>query len=263
MDYRTTNKAAWEEAFQRRFENWGDNDHARLANEELPFLHEDLIKEFKDIGLEGKTLGQFCCNNGRELLSLMQLDPVCGVGFDFAANILAQAKANAQKANISNCDFVETDILEIGEDYHNKFDVIFFTIGAITWFEDLRVLFDIVSRCLKKDGVMLINDFHPFMNMLPLPDEEPFEPGRLDKITYPYFKKDPWLETSGMGYMAGQYESKLFTSFCHTVADILNATIGAGMAVKKFTESNYDVGLSQVYDDCGYPLAYTLIAHKL
>jgi hypothetical protein len=47
------------------------------------------------------------------------------------------------------------------------------------------------------------------------------------------------------------------------VADILNASIGAGMTIKKFNEYDYDVGLSEIYDDCRYPLSYTLIAEKM
>ncbi len=32
MDYIGSNKAAWEEAFERRFENWGDDDYIRLIS---------------------------------------------------------------------------------------------------------------------------------------------------------------------------------------------------------------------------------------
>lgn len=262
MDYITSNKAAWEEAFEHRFENWGDDVHKRLGKEELPFLENDVINELRGIELKGKAIAQFCCNNGRELLSLMKLQPSAGVGFDIAENILEQARTNAAKAGISNCEFVATNILEIDDSHYEQFDFIFFTIGAITWFEELPSLFGKVAKCLKTGGIMLINDFHPLMNMLATPDEESFDPNCINKIVYPYFRTDPWLESDGMGYMAGQYESKTFTCFSHTISEIINSTINAGMAVKKWNEYNYDVGLTDIYDGKEYPLSYILIAQK-
>lgn len=66
-----------------------------------------------------------------------------------------------------------------------------FTIGAITWFKDLKPLFQKVSNCLKQNGILLIHDFHPFMNMLPMPGESDFEKENLDKIFYSYFRNEP------------------------------------------------------------------------
>ena len=100
---------------------------------------------------------------------------------------------------------------------------------------------------------MLINDFHPFMNMLPLPHEDGFDGENLNKITYSYYRKEPWIENSGMGYMTLQYESKTFISFSHTLSDIVNSVIIAGMAIKKLDEYNYDVGMTNAYDNKDYP----------
>jgi ubiquinone/menaquinone biosynthesis C-methylase UbiE len=262
MDYIKDNKAAWEEAFEHRRENWGNDNYKRLMNEPLPFICEDVATELKEFDWKDKRIAQFCCNNGRELLSIMQLGPSSGIGFDIAENIIEQARTTAQKAGITNCDFVAANILEIGEEYFNQFDLIFFTIGAITWFQDLPTLFGIVSQCLKPNGAMLIHDFHPFMNMLPLPGEDGFHSDELNRIAYPYFRKEPWIENGGMEYMTPQYDSKTFTSFVHTLSDMLNSAISAGMTIRKLNEFSYDVGLTDVYDAQEYPLSFILIAHK-
>ncbi|RCX16612.1 methyltransferase family protein [Anaerobacterium chartisolvens] len=262
MDYINNNKSAWEEAFEHRQPSWGDDNYKILMNEKLPFLNADVVSEIEKIGLKGKTIGQFCCNNGRELLSMMQLNPSYGVGFDIAENIIEQAKETARKANITNCDFVTANIMDIDENYYNKFDFIFFTIGAITWFKDLSLLLVKASKCLKSNGLLLINDSHPFMNMLPLPHEDGFDGENLNQITYSYYRKEPWVENSGMGYMTPQYESKTFTSFSHTLSDIVNSVITAGIAIKKLNEYDYDVGLTNVYDKKGYPLSFILLAQK-
>ena len=262
MDYMNKNKMAWEEAFDHRHPNWGDDNYKRLRNEQLPFFCPDVINELKAVNFEDKTVAQFCCNNGRELLSLMQLGAKNGIGFDIADNIIEQARETTEKAGIDNCEFVSTNILEIDSRYHNCFDFAFFTIGAITWFEDLKPLFKTVADCLKPNGIMLIHDFHPFMNMLAMPGEPGFDAKSLDKIIYSYFRTEPWIENEGMGYMSEQYASKTFTSFSHTVSDIINALSFSKMNVTSFNEYNYDVGLTDVYDGKGYPLSFILIAEK-
>ena len=263
MDYIKNNKAAWEEAFEHRHANWGDENYKRLLNEELPFWNADAITELKEIDFNGKSIAQFCCNNGRELLSLMQLGAKNGVGFDIAENIIAQARETAEKAGIENCKFVTCNILEIDKKYENSFDFICFTIGAITWFEDLGVLFQKVSNCLKAGGVLLINDFHPVIGMLPIPGEDDFDENQLNRVTYSYFRKEPWLENDGMGYMSEQYESKTFTSFSHTMSYIINSISCSRMRVTKLNEHDYDIGITDVYDGKGFPLSYILTAEKM
>ena len=64
------NKAAWEEAFDNRDASWGADITERIQNEEYPFFNEETKEILKKIQTEGAVIGQFCCNNGRELLSL-------------------------------------------------------------------------------------------------------------------------------------------------------------------------------------------------
>lgn len=244
MDYIKNNKLAWEEAFENRRPEWGDNNHKTLMTKTLPFLNSDTIAELKKINLQGKTIAQFCCNNGRELLSVMQLKPAYAVGFDIAENFIGQAQETTRKIGVGNCEFVACNILEIDDSYDNSFDFIFFTIGAITWFEDLELLFKKVTQCLKQGGILLINDFHPFINMLPIPGEESFDDEHLNQVAYSYFREEPWLENSGVSYITPEYESRTFTSFSHTMSDIINSVISSGMSILKLNEYNYDVGMT-------------------
>jgi len=262
MNYITDNKAAWEEAFDHRHQNWGDENYKRLKSEKLPFFNAGLREELLKTDFTNKSVAQFCCNNGREILSLMQLGAKNGVGFDIAENIIAQAKDTAKMADIINCEFEACNILDIPAKYHNSFDFIFFTIGAITWFEDLTLLFAKVSKCLKNNGLLLINDFHPFENMLPLPEDDCFDGNDLNRFAYSYFRKEPWIENNGMGYISVSYSSKTFTSFSHTMSGIINALSANGMKTIKLKEYDYDIGLTDVYDGKGFPLSFTLLAEK-
>ena len=262
MDYIKSNKEAWEEAFDHRQEGWGEEHHIRLKNENLPFFCADAAAKLREIDFNGKRIAQFCCNNGRELLSLMQLGAKDGVGFDIAENIIKQAEDTAKKAGIQNCRFLSCNILDIDETYNGQFDFILFTIGAITWFKDLKPLFQKAADCLKPGGILFIHDFHPMMNMLPMPGEPEFDENQSDRIAYSYFRKEPWIENEGMGYMSVSYPSKTFTSFSHTMSGIINSVCDSQMRIVSLDEFDYDIGLSEVYDGKGFPLSYLLVAEK-
>ena len=52
-----------------------------------------------------KTIGQFCCNNGRELLSLVKCGRAKkGIGFDIAENQVAFANEKAKELNLPSID---------------------------------------------------------------------------------------------------------------------------------------------------------------
>jgi len=265
MNYIETNKAAWEEAFDNRKPNWGDENHLRLKKGNFDFFCGDMKKELLSMDFRGKTAAQFCCNNGRELLSLI-LDSGAdyGVGFDIAENIIGQARQTAEKAAIKNCEFVNCNILEISENYYGKFDFIFFTIGAICWFKDLTELFEIAGKCLKRNGTLLINDGHPLSSMLAYPGEKEFDPNVVISLVHSYFRKEPWIGNDGMDYMSVNYESKTFTDFSHTMSDIINALSVNGMKTVKLNEYDYEIGNvgSDIFDGKGFPLSYILIAEK-
>ena len=259
------NKAAWEEAFDNRMPNWGDDVYLRIKSDKYALFDSDFKKEIEKIDFRGKTVAQFCCNNGRELLSLIHdSDAEYGIGFDIAENILDQAKQTAIKADIKNCEFVNCNILEIPESYYTRFDFILITIGALCWFQDLNRFFEKAGKCLKSNGTMLINDGHPVSFMLPHPGEEGFDSNDFARLTNSYFMTEPWIGNSGMYYISGEYESKTFTDYSHTLSDIINALSKNGMKVIKFNEYDYEIGTfgTDVYDEKGIPMSYILIAEK-
>src|SRR5512138_3022199 len=208
------NKEAWEEAFEHRSPDWGSDMVPRLQSEQYPFLSDEVVGELQQINWSGKTVGQFCCNNGRELLSIMKQGAREGIGFDLAENQVAFANRVAGALPVK-CRFVATDILEIDETYDDKFDFLLITIGALCWFKDLSLFFEKVARCVKQDGIVLINEEHPLTNMLALPGEANYDEDRPGNIVNSYFQ-NTWIENDGMLYMTQKsYTSKTFTSYTH------------------------------------------------
>ncbi len=263
MDYINSNKEAWEEAFEHRREGWGEDIIERLKNEEIPFIERVLAEELNNYDFSNKTIAQFCCNNGRELLSIMKFGASRGFGFDIAENMVSFANNTAKEIG-ANCTFIATDILKIDEQFHNQFDYIFITIGALTWFKDLSEFFQKVSLCLKQGGHLMINEMHPVTNMLGMYGEENYNENIPERLVNSYFQQEPWVENSGMGYMTGEpYESKTFYSYSHTFSHIFNAIRLNGMYIKKLSEFDYDISGSFVQlNNKGIPLSYILIAEK-
>ncbi len=261
MDYIAGNKAAWEEAFAHRYEGWCGDMAVRLRAETLPYVNPMLRDALLRLDLRGNTVAQFCCNNGREILSVMGLGAKRGMGFDIAENMVQCARETAAAAGIP-CEFQACDVLTVGETYAGAFDFLFFTIGAITWFQDLRALFSVAARCLKPGGTFLINDFHPLVNMLPLPGEEAFDAQLPNRLAYSYFRTEPWLEQNSGAYMTQHRNQNTFTSFSHTMAEIVSAAIESGLAITSLREFDRDIGMTDAYEGLGFPLSYLLTAEK-
>ncbi|MFV0393690.1 MAG: class I SAM-dependent methyltransferase [Coprobacillaceae bacterium] len=262
MNYIKDNKQAWEEAFNHRKDGWGEDVTKNILINPSYYIQAEIKEKLDTLELKNKKVAQFCCNNGRELLSIVKTYGTEGIGFDIAENLIEQAQNHAKELAV-DCKFVTSDILEIPDKYTNQFDVVIFTIGAITWFENLDELFKIVSRCLKDDGILIIHDFHPYMNMLPLPGDKEYNTKEVIVLKDKYFSKEPWIENNGMGYISGDYESKTFISFSHSVSAILNSALINHIQITSFNEYDYDVGLTDVYDKMGLPLAFLFIEKKL
>ncbi len=111
-------------------------------------------------------------------------------------------------------------------------------------------------------GTIIIHDFHPFMNMLPLPGDKEFDSENLNRVMFNYFRSDPWIKESGIGHMTSEYNSKTFTSFLHTISSIINSLINNYLEIQKIDEFNQDVGLTDVYNSRGYTLAFLVVAKK-
>jgi SAM-dependent methyltransferase len=264
MNYHTQNKQAWEEAYDKRKAGWGEDIVDRIREGQSLFLGAPLLDELLRQDPRGKSVGQFCCNNGRELLSVLALGAARGTGFDIAENMVAAGNACARELGM-DCRFISTDILEIDGSYAEAFDILIVTIGALTWFEDLNGIFRQAARCLKPGGVLIIHEMHPITGMLPMEGDDGYDPALPNLLAHSYFKKDPWVEGGGMGYMSdGAKEfTETFYSYSHPMSDIVNAVLGQGLRLEKLDEHEEDISeMFPVLEGKGIPLSFLLVARK-
>ena len=257
------NKEAWEEAFDNRDASWGADITERVRNEDWPFFNEDMKNVLKRIRTEGASVGQFCCNNGRELLSLVKSGRAReGVGFDIAENQVAFAREKAEELGLP-CTFEAVNVYEIDDRFRERFDVVLITIGALCWFRDLDRFFAVVAKCMKPGAVIVINEQHPCTNMLAGEGEDAYDPEHRLECRYSYFGHE-WTGNDGMYYMTQKrYRSKTFTDFSHPMAEIVSGMCGNGIAVTGLREFDYDIsGGFGPADRSGFPLSMILLGRK-
>ena len=257
------NKAAWEEAFENRHDSWGADIPERIRKEDYPFFNEETKDILKKIRTEGAVIGQFCCNNGRELLSLVKSGKAKkGVGFDIAENQVAFANGKAKELELP-CVFEAVNVYDIDDRYREQFDVVLITIGALCWFEDLNRFFAVVAKCMKPGAVLVINEQHPCTNMLATDGEEVFDPAHRLECHYSYFEHE-WTGNEGMYYMTQKsYRSKTFTDFTHPMSEIISGICSNGIVVTGLQEFDHDLsGGFTSLDHQGYPLSMIILGQK-
>ncbi len=260
MDYVRANKAAWEEAFEKHQAAYRADPVERLRRDHL-FLEPELVAALREISVARKTVAQFCCNNGRELLSVVKMGAEHGTGFDIAENFAEEGRRIAQETGLA-ADFITTDICAIDETHADRFDVLLITCGALTWFADLDLFFEKVALVLRDGADLVIHEKHPFTDMVAMPREEMFDADFPERVVYSYFKEEPWVESSGADYIGGTtYESKPFTSFSHTYGSIINAMVRNGLMVESLQEFDRDICAGWEHlNGKGIPLSYLMVA---
>ena len=263
-DYIKENKQAWEEAFNHSSEEYTNRTVSLLKNRP-----KDLFTKYVDMLLErhvqkNDRLVQFCCNNGRETLASLSYGFRDVVGFDIASNMVDYASNLANELSL-DAMFVQTNILEIDDSYHQTFDVGLLTIGALPWFKDLQELFAVIAKTLKVGAYIIIEDMHPITNMLAAKDEDNYQSMYPTLLVNDYFRKTPWVEVEGMGYMTkNSYHSKKFTSFSHPFTDIINGLIVNGFEIRSIEENNIDQSnMFGEINNKNIPLTFVIEAKKI
>lgn len=237
-DYTGANRRAWNEAAARHaahnnavlFEAFNNPGHITFEG--------DILHTLLQVGVEGKTIIQLCCNNGCETLSLRNMGAARCVGVDAADEFLAHGEKMIEIAGAEGeVELINCDVYHLPEDLNGSFDMVLVTIGVLGWMPDIEAFFEVVQRLLKPGGTLVMEEMHPILLMY-----EPDTAGGASSIQYSYFDKQVWEETTGLDYYGGEeYDSAPNYSFMHRLDEILMAGIGNGLSLRNFKELDYDI----------------------
>lgn len=254
------NRGAWDEAAAHHREH---DQYAALlkgfAEPGFSVLDDVMTVRLQAIGIAGKDVAQFCCNNARELLSIKNLGAGRVTGFDFAEEFLAQGRELAAAGGIE-AELVQTDINKIPAGYDGCFDLVVVTIGVLGWMPDLAEFFAVAKRALKPGGRLFLYEDHPILNMYD--DREDRVPPQPDES---YFRSEPYRHDAGLDYWAKEdYEATPCYWTFHKMSDVIMGLIGAGFALEDFEEFPHNIGTREQFENLPQqlPLSYVLVGRR-
>ena len=240
--YTEANRVAWNEATPYHMKAKKDEWYGAFARPGYSCLDEVVTGVLNDMDISGKDIAQLGCNNGRELISLKNMGGRECVGFDICDAAVEEARQLAAHAN-AECEFVRTDIYDIPDKFNDSFDLIYMSIGFLTWLPDLARFMERAARLLRKEGIMLIYDAHPFLHM--------FDCDKKDdplKVRESYFKDEPWEDFGSLDYYGlTPYDGTVKYNFAHKLSDIINGFLRNRLRIFRFEEYEHDISVCYQY----------------
>ena len=215
MDYLSVNQAGWNDRAVTHFSSDFYDVTGFLAG--ATSLQEI---ELASLAVEGKSLLHLQCHFGLDTLSWARLGAKV-TGVDLSSVAIEQANILAAQTQLQ-AEFVCSDVYQVSEQVSGQFDIVFTSYGAIVWLPDLDKWAQTVTSKLVAGGQFYMVEFHPAHTLFegysyfhhPEPDVE-------DEVTY--------TENAGD-------KTNTFACWSHSLADVINALIKAGLEINQFNE---------------------------
>lgn len=246
-DLHEANRRSWNEATRAHESHkagqgaWLRGGGSTLFPEELELLGD----------LAGKSLVHLSCNSGADTLSLAARGARV-TGVDISDEAVTHARQLAADSGIAG-EFERADVFDFlpaAAQAGRRWDVAFASYGALCWLSDLAAWARGVAGVLAPGGTLVIVEFHPIAG---LHDEklvrdrsyfsggrvETYAPGVGDYVAASDAALVPWGFQEGVKDFANPHASHEFT---WTIADVLGAILGAGLALEAFHEWPYSNG---------------------
>lgn len=179
--------------------------------------------------VEGLELCHLQCHIGTDTLSLARAGAVV-TGVDFSAPALASARKLGERLDLP-ATWVESDVLAARAAVIGDFDIVYTSIGTITWLNDLDKWAQQIVGLLRPGGIFFIRDGHPVLYSLD-------ETSRELRIGYRYFGNGKAQQWDDQTTYAGDGLVKHGRTFewPHPISETLNALIGAGLRILRMEE---------------------------
>lgn len=219
--------------------------------------------------VQGKSLLHLQCHFGQDTLRWARLGATV-TGVDFSEKATAYARQLANEMRIP-ATFIQSNLYDLPHALDGQFDVVFTSYGVLGWLPDLQAWGQIISHFLKPGGIFYIIEAHPVLMLM---DED--QASEL-RVKYPYFATpEPLIFPPKGGNYADPAAQVTQTEYSwqHSLADIINSLLDAGLALEFFREYPHITwhALPFLVHEGGYwllpptypslPLSFAIRAHK-
>jgi SAM-dependent methyltransferase len=182
--------------------------------------------ELKNIA--GKTLLHLQCHFGLDTLSWAREGAVV-TGVDLSDESVKLARSLSSELNIP-AFFVCSELLDLPKVLTGEFDIVFTSYGVLNWLRDLAGWASVITHFLKPNGIFYMVEFHPFSRT--------FDTKSPDlKVANPYFfSEEPFRFEMQGSYASVDSETVFGYNWNHSLSEMFNALIGAGLRIEFFNE---------------------------
>lgn len=258
LEFTSANRVAWNESATEHRNARFTMLCEKFAAPDYLYLGDLEVALFRQLEVQGKSVVQLACNNGRETISIKRLGASRAVGFDISQAFIEQGHELAAIAGIE-CELVASDVYEIPQSYNDQFDIAFISVGALMLMPDLKPFMAVARRLLKTGGKIFLYERHPMLDMFDWNDKN--DP---PAITSSYFRTEPHKFEEVCNYWTKEtYKCAPMYTFHHKLSDVFNALIKNDFIMEHFEEYEHDVSEMYIAFEkfrLKPALCYTLIA---
>lgn len=182
--------------------------------------------------VNGKRLLHLQCHFGMDTLSWARLGAEA-TGVDFSPKAIALAQSLSNELQIP-ARFICCNIYDLPSHLDEQFDVVFASIGVLTWLPDLSRWMQIAARYVKPGGFLYLADGHPFTWIF---DDDSAEM----KLRYPYFQTGAtaWQEAGSYADRTAVLETTTCYQWQHTMGEIVTEVCRSGLQLEYLHEFGY------------------------
>jgi 2-polyprenyl-3-methyl-5-hydroxy-6-metoxy-1,4-benzoquinol methylase len=225
-EYYNTNKKRWNELvdIHAKSEEY-DLEGFLEGKNSLHRLEMDLLGNIND-----KDILHLQCHFGLDTLSIARLGANV-TGVDFSETAIELAQTIADRIGVK-AKFICGNLFELPKLLDGEYDIVFTSYGVLCWLHDIRKWAKIISHYLKPGGLFLLIESHPFMWIF---DEE----SEGLEVKYSYWHEESPLSWELDGTYADENAklvNKKSYEWQHTVSDVLNSLIDAGLMISYIGE---------------------------
>ena len=211
--------------------NWDERTPAHAASDfyDVEGFKKGLITltdiERQEVGdVCGKTLLHLQCHFGLDTMSWSRLGAKA-TGVDFSDAAVGLARELNEELGLG-VRFISSNIYDLPDALGEQFDIVFTSYGVLNWLPDIARWAEVVSNCLKPDGVFYIVELHPFAAVF-----ETSEAGDMVP-TYGYFHHELFFEGGEPDYAGKEVIETPTYEWQHSLGDIVCALIDAGLKIE-------------------------------
>lgn len=186
--------------------------------------------ELNEIGeVKGKSLLHLQCHFGMDTLSFSRMGAKC-TGIDLSDEAIKLAKEINEELKL-DVKFVCCNVYDTSAFVNEHFDIVFTSYGVIGWLPDLVSWSKMIAERLKPGGFFYMAEFHPVVWMF---DDD------FTHIAYAYENQEVIItENQGTYTDRGADIKGREYSWNHSISEVLNALINAGLKIHFFNEHMY------------------------